>query len=427
MKKRIISIVLTVAFALSCVSCFGLPQININTSGSGNKLLDTLGSMLEFYSYYEYDFTDEQMAKALVASYKEVTGDKYAFYYTEAEFKQMNDENLGKNQGIGVIIAENTEFGCIEIVSVLPESPAEKAGVKVGDLIAAVGIKDNAENVVGMDFDIVAQMVRGEVGTLCEFAVARNKDFSNLIEFSILREEFVSKSVIYAKSKSDPSIGIVKILQFDLVTPKHFCEAMESLIKDGCKKFIYDVRGNPGGDLNSVSAVLSRLYKSGDIIIRTEDKFSKDGEKEIIYCEPVGYKDDYADCSVSKMDIGKYRAYPAAVLVDANTASAAELFASGMKDYGLAVIVGETTYGKGSMQSIFSLDYFDLPGAIKMTTAYYYPPISDNYNGVGVIPNEGYNVVLSEEASNINIYTLLNESQELDNQLAAAIEALKNR
>ena len=206
MKKRIISLVLTVVFALSCVSCFKFPQININSSGNGNKLLDTLESMLESYSYYDYELTDEQKAKALVAVYKEVTGDKYAFYYTDAEFKQMNNENLGKNQGIGIIISENSKFGCLEIVSVLPDSPAEKAGIKVGDLIAAVGVGDQSENVVGMNFDAVAQMLRGEIGTVCEFAVAREENFSNLIEFSVLREEFISNSVVFAKSNSASTV-----------------------------------------------------------------------------------------------------------------------------------------------------------------------------------------------------------------------------
>ena len=202
---------------------------------------------------------------------------------------------------------------------------------------------------------------------------------------------------------------------------------MESLIAEGCNKFVYDLRNNPGGDLNSVSAVLSRFYNEGDIIIRTRYRGDSEEEMEARYCEAVNYGGDYKGCSIKKEDIGKYRNYPAAIIVNDGTASAAELFTSGMKDYGLATVVGETTYGKGCMQSIISLESFKLPGAMKVTTAFYYPPISDNYHDVGISPDSGYEVKLSEDASKVNIYSLLDSNQELDNQLDAALLALKNK
>lgn len=123
-----------------------------------------------------------------------------------------------------------------------------------------------------------------------------------------------------------------------------------------------------------------------------------------------------------------YRKYPAAVLINENSASAAELFTGTMKSYGLATIVGETSFGKGCMQSIISLSQFDnsLKGAIKMTTAFYRPHGMDNYHGKGIEPTEGYSVKLSEEAKKMNIYKLLYpENQALDNQLTLALSALK--
>ena len=126
-------------------------------------------------------------------------------------------------------------------------------------------------------------------------------------------------------------------------------------------------------------------------------------------------------------DIAKYRNYPAAILINGYTASAAELFTSGMKDYGLATVIGEVSYGKGCMQSIIDLSIYDLPGAMKLTTSFYFPPISDNYHGIGVLPDDGYEVVLSEEAAKVNPYSLLDDNQALDNQLSAALEFLKNK
>ena len=427
MKKILLSIIAAV-LALSMSSCL-LPVNPGITSGTSNesKLVSTVGELLEDYSYYDFELTDEQKAKGVVAAYREATGDKYAYYYTAEEFEALTADNIGETQGIGITIIENVEHKCIEIISVLPNSPALKAGVEAGDLIVAVGIGDKAESVSELGYEMAIKKLQGVAGTMCDFAVVRNGNFDEVIEFSVLREKFTSQSVMYAISKADSSVGIVKILEFNLTTPTQFSEAMESLIAEGCNKFVYDLRNNPGGDLNSVSAVLSRFYNEGDIIIRTRYRGDSEEEMEARYCEAVNYGGDYKGCSIKKEDIGKYRNYPAAIIVNDGTASAAELFTSGMKDYGLATVVGETTYGKGCMQSIISLESFKLPGAMKVTTAFYYPPISDNYHDVGISPDSGYEVKLSDDASKVNIYSLLDSNQELDNQLDAALLALKNK
>jgi len=424
MKKILIS-VLSVTIALLMVSCnfAGLP----GGSSGESKLISTIETILESYSYYDYELTEEQRAKGVVAAYREATGDAYAYYYTAEEFKALTADNVGETQGIGITVIENTEHKCIEIISVLPNSPALNAGVRAGDLIVSVGLGEGAVNVAEVGYEMAVKKLQGTAGTLCEFSVARDGNFDELINFSIMREKFTAQSVMYAVSHADRKVGIVKILEFDLTTPVQFCEAMEALISSGCDKFVYDLRNNPGGDLNSVSAVLARFYNENDIIIRNRYRDDSEENMETRYCEAVSYSGDYAGCSVKKEDIGKYRKYPAAILVNGGTASAAELFTSGMKDYGLATVVGETTYGKGCMQSIISLDRFGLPGAMKMTSAFYYPPISDNYHGVGISPDKGYAIKLSNEAQKVNIYSLLDSNQELDNQLDAAINALKNK
>ncbi|MBE6600654.1 MAG: PDZ domain-containing protein [Ruminococcaceae bacterium] len=425
MFKRLISLACVLLFLMSFASCAGLQGMDLSGIGGKADLPSVVERMLESYSYYGYELDDEALAKLIVLQYAEESGDKYAYYYNEEEYAELNASNSGETQGIGITVTENKEYNCIEIISVMPNSPAIKAGLKAGDLIIAVGIGEKAEKVSDIGYDIAMKKLQGSAGTLCEFTVVRDEKFGEAVEFSVLREKYITSSVMYAVSTQDPTVGIVKILEFDLTTPTQFETAMEELIGQGCKKFVYDVRNNPGGDLNSVSAVLSLFYNEGDIIIRTRYRDEGEDNMETRKCEPAEYSGAYAGCSIKKENIGKYRNYPAAILANGNTASAAELFTCGMKDYGLATVVGETTYGKGCMQSIMPLKTYGLPGAIKMTTAFYYPPLSDNYHGIGISPDKGYEVALSDTAGKVNVYSLLDENQSLDNQLAAAISALE--
>lgn len=422
MKRRLIALTVALLALLiglsSCTFLTDLPNLPDDTDDGGTTVDEIVKAMLEHFSYYDVDISDEDLAYATVSAYIAKTGDRYARYYNEEEYAELVRENEGDTQGIGITVTENSENKLIEIISVLPDTPAERAGLEAGDLIALIGIGDSAESVEELGYEPALKKLQGVKGTLCEFGIKREGS-DEVIEFSVLREEFTSESVLYTTSVADKSIGIVKIVQFDLTTPTQFDAAMEALIASGCNKFVYDVRSNPGGDLASITAVLSRFLNSGDIVIRTEDR---SGNMETQYCGVVsGYKDGYETCNVTSADIGKYRNYPAAVLVNGGTASAAELFTGNMKDYGLAKIVGTQTYGKGCMQSIYSLG----TGAIKMTTAFYYPPLSDNYDGVGISPDEGYVVELSEAAAKINLYKLLrDEYQAQDDQLAAAVAYL---
>ena len=425
MFKKILAILVSALLAFSCCACTINIPIPPQTETS-NDLISTITSIIEYYSYY--DVSEEELGKMVVAAYSMAVGDDYAYYYTEEEFKELTESNVGNTQGIGISVVENTEYNCIEIMSVEPNSPALRAGLQRGDLIVAVGVGENREDVSEIGFDMALKKLQGVAGTLCEFTVVRDENFGSPIPFSVKREAFVSASVLFAKSKADGDVGIVKILQFNLSTPTQFCEAMESLIADGCTKFVYDLRDNPGGDLASVSAVLSRFYNEGDILIRTSTSIDpQKAQKTVSYCEEINYSGDYSTCNVKKEDIAKYRNYPAAILINGYSASAAELFTAGMHDYGLATVVGETSFGKGCMQSIIDLSYYGLKGAMKLTTSFYFPPISDNYHGVGIVPDEGCEVVLSEEAAKLNPYSLLEENQAQDNQLARALEILKNK
>ncbi len=430
MKRRIslssLALILLFAVMLTVMSACVIVDSDLrdeygNISNSGitsdkpNKL-DTIINLFKTYSYYEID--EEVLCDALVGGMGYAIGDRYADYYDAEEFALMTAENQGETQGIGVTVIENAEYKCIEIISVLPNSPALAAGVEPGDLIVYIGIGENKESVAELGYEGALKKLQGVKGTVCEFTVARGEGYTEQVEFSIMRDVFTSESVTYHVCETDAKVGIIKLIQFDLTTPLQFCTAMDSLIKDGVEYFIFDVRYNPGGDLASITAVLSYMLNENDVLIKTRDRA---GTEVVTKVGPVQYKanDPYSACNVEKEDIAKYRDKvkgKSAVLVNGSTASAAELFTIALMDYEIAEIVGTTTYGKGSMQSIIPLVTWGFDGAVKMTTKKYFPPISDGYDGIGIKPD--LEVELDKALENKNIYKITDAE---DNQLQAAI------
>lgn len=380
----------------------------------------------QFFKAYSYlDLSEVDFLTAVLKAYTEATGDRYAEYYTEEEFEAMLSDNAGEGVGVGISVIyapveiNGVSYMVLEIITVMPNSPAEAAGVHPGDRVMYVGTGENRKLVEESGYTEAVNSLRGEKGSLAEFTVFRPVGGGRFeeIPFSIVRDEYEVQSVEYKISETDPSVGIVRILQFAQKTPRQFSEAMDALLKQGITRFVFDVRNNPGGDLKSINAILSFFLSEGDKLLSTEDRT---GNTEKYLVGEVTYSGDYAPCSVSKDDIGKYRGYRMAVLTNGNTASAAELFTATMRDYSLATIVGETTYGKGSMQSIYPLYYWGYEGAVKLTTKHYFPPCGEGYDGIGITPDVA--VSLSEEAANTNIYKLAEAD---DAQLQAALALLK--
>lgn len=391
---------------------------NGNNSGSSqiSGKLETIIELFKTYSYYEID--EEVLCRAMVRGMEFSINDRYAEYYDAEEYALMTAENQGETQGIGVTVIENTEYKCIEIISVLPNSPALAAGVEPGDLIIYVGGGESKEKVSDLGYYAALAKLQGVKGTVCEFTALRGNEE---IDFSIMRDTFTSESVTYRVCATDPKVGIVKLIQFDLTTPGQFCTAMDSLIASGVEYFIFDVRYNGGGDLASITAVLSYMLENGDVLIKTRDRSGSEVVTKVAEVK-YSFSSPYAACNVSKIEIGKYRDKvmgKSAVLTNGSTASAAELFTCALMDYEISEIVGTTTYGKGSMQSIFSLGYYGYDGAVKMTTKMYFPPLSEGYDGIGIKPD--LEVELDKALENKNIYKITDQE---DNQLQAAISLI---
>lgn len=406
-----------------CNGAYKKQLANVQITQGRYYPFELFDAFLSSYSLEELD--EEAMLSAALKAYVAATGDLYAAYYTADEYRELMSSNAGDSEGIGINVINSTvtvggvEYKAFCVINVVKNSPAEQGDIRVGDMVWTVGTGDARETVSALGYDVALTKLKGSAGTNAEFHVLRLNDSGDYEEIakSIPRVTITTTSVYSHRSTQDPSVGIVKIVQFDLTTPTQFCEAVDGLMAQGCRSFVFDVRYNPGGDLRSIEAVLSYFLEEDDVIIRTKDA---SGSETISRVKSVRYSGDYAGCSVAKSDIGKYRDLSAAVLCNGSTASAAELFVATFRDYGLGTVVGTTTYGKGSMQSIFSLEQYGYSGALKLTTALYFSAKDENgYNGVGIDPHEV--VELNEEAAKKNIYVLTDEE---DNQLQKALEKL---
>ncbi len=350
-----------------------------------------------FRSLYVEDIDEEALMDGILQGYVYGSGDRYAAYYPAEDFQTYMESLQGDMQGVGIHVIYNADYSAIEIINVMPDSPALEAGVEPGDMIIYVGVGDAAESVAELGYYGALAKLQGKAGTMAEFTVARGAHYSETVEFSIMRGYVTEQTVMYRVYDADPTVGIIKITSFDMATPAQFFAAVESLRGEGCDKLVLDVRYNPGGELTSICEVLDYLLPEGPVI-RTVDKT---GKEETIYT---------SDAKELNM--------PMAVLVNGSTASAGELFCSALQDYDKATIVGTLTYGKGCMQTIRQLS--DGSG-LSVTYRYYCPPFSENYDGIGVKPD--VDVELDEALQSKNIYKITDAE---DNQLHAAVQAVYN-
>ena len=404
MKKKIsvgLAVILMLLVAVVTFQLTGLYWSGVYKQGiyEAYEDMEAYQKLLEvddlFRSLYVEEIDETTLMDGILQGYVYGSGDKYAAYYPAEEFRSYKESLQGDMQGVGIHVIYNAEYNAIEIVNVMSDSPALLAGVEPGDMVIYVGIGDSAESVAELGYYGALSKLQGKAGTMAEFTVARGKNYSETVDFSIERGYVTEQTVLSRVYALDPTVGVIKITSFDMKTPEQFFGAVESLRSAGCDKLVLDVRYNPGGELTSICEVLDYLLPEGPVI-RTIDK---SGTEETIYTS-------------DKKELNM----PMAVIVNGSTASAGELFCSALKDYGKATIVGTKTYGKGCMQTIHQLS--DGSG-LSVTYSYYCPPFSDNYDGIGVEPHI---VVEPDEAlASKNIYKITDEE---DNQLHRAVEAV---
>jgi len=345
---------------------------------------DKINSILAYLdAYYIGEIDEDMVADGLSKGLLSGINDKYAQYYTQEEFQDLIESSSGQYGGIGVSVVMNDDDK-IEVYKVFDNSPAKDAGIQARDLIIEADGVRNFE-----DLDSLVSIVRGEPGTTVDLVIYRNGEE---IPMTVERRQVSNPTVEY--KMRDDGIGYIYISEFDTVSVDQFSAAVDALEAEGMRALIIDVRDNPGGDYDAVVAMSDRVLPKG-VIISTQDKNGT---------EKVEYSDDEHQITV-----------PMVILVNENTASAAELFSGAIQDYGIGQLVGVQTYGKGVVQSIFQLK--DGSG-MKFTTEKYYIPSGVCIDGVGLTPD--YVVEIPDEAYVDGVIT-----EEEDTQLKKAIEILK--
>lgn len=359
-------------------------QLDLTGSGVEAKL-EEIQALME--TYYLEEIDTEQVEDYLYKGAVAGLGDIYAAYYTEEEYQSLIDSTNGSYYGIGVEISQNMSTGIITISRIFEGSPAEEAGLLPGDVIYKIA----GQEVTGEDLNKVVSLIKGEEYTTVSVEVARDGQ-SGYLEFEVERRTIEVPTV--ESEMLEDNIGYIAITSFDDVTTEQFMTALDTLESQGMEALIVDLRNNGGGLVSSVCAILDRLLPEG-LIVYTEDKY---GNREEEFSDAENYFDK-----------------PMAVLVNGNSASASEIFAGAIKDYGIGTLVGTTTYGKGIVQKIYPLSDGT---AVKLTVSKYYTPNGNNIHGTGIEPD--VTVELDED-----LMYEVEVPKEEDNQLQAAIEALQ--
>lgn len=382
---------------------------SLNYQRIGNKL-DLLEQVVDNYFLFEENVDTEQMEAGIYKGMLAGLEDPYTTYYTAEEYRAMTEETEGVYCGIGVQVSQNLETGIITILRVFPGSPAEEAGLKKGDILYKVGALD----VYDQELDtLVSQYIRGEEGTFVDLTVLRDGE-----EISATVERRMVESVTVESQLLPDKTGYVMVTQFDLVTADQFISAVDSLEKQGMERLVIDLRDNPGGVVDACVKMAAYLLPEDQYdgtILSTADK---NGEGDRYYCqdgkllfEGSGSNPEYP------MDDGHELDMPIAVLINGMSASASEVFAGALRDYGMATLVGTTSFGKGIVQALLPLDD---GSAVKVTIAHYYTPAGHDIHKKGLDPDVEIPLELDEDL--IGQYDV---PLDRDNQVQKAIEVLK--
>lgn len=325
-----------------------------DSDGIGSEVegkLNAIDSVLE--SFYFGDVDDETAKDNIYKAYLSSYGDKYTMYYTADEYKALKESTNGKFYGIGAVCQLSGEGGVI-LVDVYDNGAGYQAGLRSGDRVVNVDGRD----ITGMELSSAVALIKGDKGTSVTLEVIRGTE---RLTFSAVRDAVEAKTVSY--TLLDNNIGYLSISQFEEVTTKQFKAAVEDLQSQGMKGLVIDIRNNPGGLLDTVVGMLKYMLPDG-LIVYTEDK--------------QGNRKEYKGQDNDEFNL------PLAVIVNGNSASASEIFAGAIQDYGKGTIIGTQTYGKGIVQTVKPLTD---GSAIKFTIAKYFTPKGQDIHGKGVTPD----------------------------------------
>ena len=279
-------------------------------------------------------------------------------------------------------------------MNVMPDSPALEGGILPNDLVVAV----EGEDVAFLGYNEAINRIRGEIGTTVTLTILRGENYTERFDVTLTRRAVQEQTVTYEEICADlfyRPLAYISVSTFNNKTPEQFKEALGEGLTNRARGYIIDMRNNGGGTLESVVKMLDMILPEGPVV-RIQ---YKDGTETVYESDEFCFNE------------------PIVVLVNGNTASAAELFTASLRDYGKAFVIGDTTFGKGTVQTLFKLSD---GSALRLSTAMYAPPFSDNFEGEGITPD--IPVSLAEEFKNVNLFNLDIED---DAQLQAAINLYK--
>ena len=351
------------------------------------RKLNNIEDVINQYYLDEIDQNEVEswMYKGLIAG----LGDTYAAYYTTEELQNTTEATSGSYTGIGAVLTQDRTTGLVTIVRCYEGTPSAEAGLLPGDVIYSI----NDTAVTGTDLTEVVSMIKTEPGDTVKIEVVREGE-DDYLSFDVGRAAIEVPTV--NSEMLEGKIGYIEITEFDTITETQFAEALQSLENQGMEKLIIDLRNNPGGVLSTVCYMLEQILPEG-LIVYTEDK--------------DGNRTEY------KSKGGNEFQKPLAVLVNGNSASASEIFAGAVKDYGIGTLVGTKTFGKGIVQRIITLNDGT---AVKLTVSKYFTPKGNDIHEKGIEPD----VEVELEESLKQKVTI--EKAE-DNQLQKAIEILNQK
>ncbi len=382
--RAVIAFSLGVLVALSVLITYCLREFVPQFGALDYKTLEKLSEieqLLEQDYYYEID--EDTLSEAVVEGYVEGVGDKYSGYYPVELASKEADKLAGESHGIG-ITALNTTKG-IYVWRIYSGSPAQKAGIKMGDII----VKVNNQDVLEIGYEKSIESIAGKVGKKNKLQILRGKE---TLEFEVECGACDIQSV-FAYESSDKKFGRIEVLSFNNKTHLQFKAALNYFQKSEVSGIVVDLRANRGGTINSAIEMLDYLLPECDSV------YARYNDGKIT---AIGKSD--AEC----VDI------PMVVLVSEKTASASEIFACSLREHKRAVLMGEKTYGKSAIQRSYNLKD---GSRVKFTVGEYIPENGESYNGIGLEPD----IKVEPEYSESEFYFL---TEETDNLLKEAYEYL---
>ncbi len=322
------------------------------------KKLEVIEQAISDY-YYQEDIKTADLIDGMYQGVVASLGDPYSTYYTEDDLEDLMEQTEGIYYGIGAYVGMDAQTGMAYISGVFEGTPAEEAGLRDGDVIYMV----NEEPMQGMELSDIVGRIKGEEGTKVQLTIYREGE-ADYLQIPVERRKIESPTVKY--ELYDNKVGYIQITEFDDITVDQFAEAMAALSEQGMEGLVLDLRANPGGNLSAVVEIARQILPEG-LIVYTEDR---EGNRTEYSCDGKSVFDE-----------------PLAVLINGYSASASEILAGAIKDYGIGELIGTTTFGKGIVQKVMSLSDGT---ALKLTVSTYFTPKGNNIHGIGIEPDDVY-------------------------------------